>query len=126
MFKSSREIRANMIECCKNIVLAGADNMQKFYILQQVEGLLSSALETAIRCKDHEEVSSITETYAAVRPFMDEKMINALPIKLKAVMGMVGSMVREIEKIYSEKEMDDDLTEEMNKETSEVEEVHLL
>ncbi len=35
-------------------------------------------------------------------------------MRLKAVMGMVEVMVREIEKIYSEKEMDDDLTEEMN------------
>jgi hypothetical protein len=41
-------------------------------------------------------------------------MLNTLPMRLKAVMGMVEVMVREIEKIYSEKEMDDDLTEEMN------------
>jgi hypothetical protein len=45
---------------------------------------------------------------------MDEAMLNALPIKLRAVIAMVNSMVKEIEKIYSEKEMDDDLTEEMN------------
>ncbi len=44
IFKSSREIRSNIIECCKYIVLAGTDNMQKTLILQQIEGLLNSAL----------------------------------------------------------------------------------
>lgn len=44
LFKSSREIRANVIECCKYIVLSGADNMQKSLILQQIEGLLTSSL----------------------------------------------------------------------------------
>ena len=47
-------------------------------------------------------------------PSMDERMKQALPLKMKAVMGMVSSLVGDIEKIYSEKDMDDDLTEEMN------------
>lgn len=44
-------------------------------------------------------------------PSMDQKMLEALPVKMQAVMGMVNSMSKDIEKIYSEKEMDDDLTE---------------
>lgn len=64
----------------------------------------------AIKCKDHEEVCSITEAYSIVMPSMDQKMLTALPTKMMAVMGMINGMVKEIEKIYSEKEMDDDLT----------------
>ncbi len=64
----------------------------------------------AIKCKDHEEVCSITEAYSIVMPSMDQKMLTSLPTKMMAVMGMINGMVKEIEKIYSEKEMDDDLT----------------
>lgn len=78
----------------------------------------------AIKHKDHEEVCSITEAYSIVMPSMDQTMLGALPIKMMAVMGMINGMTKEIEKIYSEKEMDDDLTEEMNNEIEEVEEVH--
>lgn len=57
-------------------------------------------------------------------PFMSQDMSAALPEMMMAVLGLVKSLSNEIEKIYSEKEMDDDLTEEMNNETEEVEEVH--
>ena len=49
-------------------------------------------------------------------PAMNEAMLQSLPMKMKAVMGLVKSLTTDIEKIYSEKEMDDDLTEEMNNE----------
>ena len=70
----------------------------------------------AIKFKDHEDVCSITEAFSIVMPAMDQKMLQNLPLKMKAVMGMVSGLVGDIEKIYSEKEMDDDLTEEMNNE----------
>ncbi len=44
MFKNSREMRSNMIECCKFIVAAGNDPQQKYTILSQIEANLSSAL----------------------------------------------------------------------------------
>lgn len=47
-------------------------------------------------------------------PSMDQAILGTLPVKMMAVMGMINGMTKEIEKIYSEKEMDDDLTEEMN------------
>ena len=53
-------------------------------------------------------------------PSMDQTMLAALPIKMMAVMGMITGMTQEIEKIYSEKEMDDHLTEEMNDEIEKV------
>jgi|JI6StandDraft_1071083.scaffolds.fasta_scaffold154009_2 hypothetical protein len=68
----------------------------------------------AIKHKDHEEVCSITEAYSIIMPSMDQAMLGTLPVKMMAVMGMINGMTKEIEKIYSEKEMDDDLTEEMN------------
>lgn len=68
----------------------------------------------AIKHKDHEEVCSITEAYSIIMPSMDQTMLGTLPVKMMAVMGMINGMTKEIEKIYSEKEMDDDLTEEMN------------
>lgn len=80
----------------------------------------------AIKCKDHEEVCSITEAYSIVMPSMDQKMLTSLPTKMMAVMGMINGMVKEIEKIYSEKEMDDDLTQEMSNEIDQVEEVFIL
>lgn len=99
-----------MVDCCKFMVAAGTSREQKYAILSQIEGCLSSALETAIKCKDNEEVCSITEAYSIIMPSMDETMLNALPAKMMAVMGMVNGMTKEIEKIYSEKEMDDDVT----------------
>lgn len=43
-----------MVDCCKFMVAAGATPEQKYAILSQIEGSLSSALEMAIRFKDHE------------------------------------------------------------------------
>lgn len=99
--KSSREIRGNMIDCCKFMVAAGTTQQQRYEILSQIEGCLSSALETAIKFKDNEEVCSITEAYSIVMPSMDEAMLSALPTKMMAVMGMVNGMTKEIENIYS-------------------------
>lgn len=103
-----------MVECCKFMVAAGTTQEQRYAILCQVEPCLNSALEMTIKFKDHAEVTSITEAFTIVMPSMDQRMLEALPLKMKAVMGMVHSLVNDIEKIYSEKEMDDDLTEEMN------------
>jgi hypothetical protein len=80
----------------------------------------------AIRAKDHSEVASITEAFSLAMPFMNPVMTAALPEMLMAVLGLVKSLTNEIEKIYAEKEMDDDLTEEMSEETDEVEEVNLF
>lgn len=120
MIKHNKQIRGNMIDCCKFMVAAGTTQEQKHALTYQVEGILSSALETAIRFKDHEEVCSITEAYSIIMPSMDQTMLAALPIKMMAVMGMITGMTQEIEKIYSEKEMDDHLTEEMNDEIEKV------
>jgi preprotein translocase subunit Sec63 len=103
-----------MVDCCKFMVTAGTTPEQKYAILSQIEGCLNAALEMAIKFKDHEEVCSITEAFSLVMPSMDQKMLQALPVKMQAVMGMISSLSKDIEKIYSEKEMDDDLTEEMN------------
>lgn len=96
MIKNSKEIRGNMIDCCKFMVAAGTTQEQKYALTCQVEGLLSSALETAIRHKDHEEVCSITEAYSIIMPSMDQTMLAALPTKMMAVMGMINSMTKEI------------------------------
>jgi hypothetical protein len=125
LIKNSKEMRANMVDCCKFLVAAGTSPEQKHAILCQIEDPLNKALESALRFKDHEEVANITEAFSVVMPAMDQRMLESLPVKMKAVMGMVSSLVKDIEKIYSEKEMDDDLTEEMNNEIEEVEEVHL-
>ena len=89
--------------------------------MTQIEECLSAALENAIKFRDHDDVSNIVETYSVVMPVMDQKMLDILPVKMKAVMGMINGLTKEIEHIYSEKEMDDDLTEEMNNEIEEVE-----
>ena len=105
-----------MVDCCKFLVSSGTNQEQKYAILSQIEGSLDSALEKAIKFRDHDDVCSITEALSIMMPSMDERMKQALPLKMKAVMGMVSSLVGDIEKIYSEKDMDDDLTEEMNNE----------
>jgi len=107
-------MRGNMVDCCKFLVTAGTTPEQRFSILSQVEPCLNAALEMAIKFKDHEEVCSITEAFSMVMPSMDQKMLESLPVKMQSVMGMINGLSKEIEKIYSEKEMDDDLTEEMN------------
>jgi len=45
-------------------------------------------------------------------------MATRLPDMMMAVISMIKDLVREIEKVYSEKELDDDLNEEMGNETS--------
>ena len=116
LIKNSKEIRGNMVDLCKFMVSSGTSQQQKYAILCQIEGCLDSALETAIKFKDHEDVCSITEAFSIVMPSMDQRMLQNLPLKMKAVMGMINGLVGEIQKIYSDKEMDDDLTEEMNNE----------
>lgn len=116
LIKYSKEMRGNMVDCCKFLVSSGTNQEQKYAILSQIEGSLDSALEKAIKFRDHDDVCSITEALSIMMPSMDERMKQALPLKMKAVMGMVSSLVGDIEKIYSEKDMDDDLTEEMNNE----------
>ncbi len=44
-------------------------------------------------------------------PFMNQQMIGELPDMMMAVLGLVKNLSNEIEMIYAEKEMDDDLTE---------------
>ena len=57
--KSSKEMRGNMIDCCKFMVLGGRTNEEKYNILAKVYMLLKNALSEAIRAKDHSEASSI-------------------------------------------------------------------
>lgn len=125
IIKNSKEMRGNMIDCCKFMVLDGRTPEEKNAILTRVYPLLKKALSEAIRAKDHSEVSSITEAFSLTMPFMSQDMSKSLPEMMMAVLGLVKSLTNEIEKIYAEKDMDDDLTEEMTNETDEVEEVHL-
>lgn len=71
LIKNSREIRGNMVDCCKFMVASGTTQEERYAILSQIEPSLSSALEMAIKCKDNEEVCSITEAYSIVMPNMD-------------------------------------------------------
>jgi hypothetical protein len=73
--------------------------------------LLKKALSEAIRAKDHSETASIAEALSLGMPFMNQQMIGELPDMMMAVLGLVKNLSDEIEKIYAEKEMDDDLTE---------------
>lgn len=73
--------------------------------------LLKKALSEAIRAKDHSETASIAEALSLGMPFMNQQMIGELPDMMMAVLGLVKNLSNEIEKIYAEKEMDDDLTE---------------
>jgi hypothetical protein len=56
-------------------------------------------------------------------PFMNQEMTTRLPDMMMAVISMIKDLVVLIEKVYSEKEMDDDLNEEMSNETNQAEEV---
>jgi hypothetical protein len=123
IIKNSKEMRGNMIDCCKFMVLAGSTPEQSHGVLARTYPLLKKALSEAIRAKDHSEVASITEAFSLAMPFMSADMTNALPDMMMAVLSLVKTLSNEIEKIYAEKEMDDDLTEEMTNETDEVEEV---
>ena len=96
LIKNSKEMRGNMVDCCKFMVAAGANPEQKYVILSQIEESLNAALEMAIKFKDHEEVCSITEAFSIVMPSMDQKMLGSLPVKMQAVMGMVNSMTKDI------------------------------
>jgi len=73
--------------------------------------LLKKALSEAIRAKDHSETASIAEALSLGMPFMNQQMIGELPDMMMAVLGLVKNLSNEIEKIYAEKEIDDDLTE---------------
>jgi hypothetical protein len=124
IIKNSKEMRGNMIDCCKFMVIDGRTPEEKNAILTRVYPLLKKSLSEAIRAKDHSETASITEAFSLTMPFMSQDMAATLPEMMMAVLGLVKNLSNEIEKIYSEKEMDDDLTEEMTNETDTVEEVY--
>ena len=44
LIKYSKEMRANMVDCCKFLVSSGTSQEQKYAILSQIEGCLDSAL----------------------------------------------------------------------------------
>lgn len=126
LIKNSKEMRANMVDACKGMLKAAPNAELKNALLARLFPQLKKALAEAIRAKDHSEAASITEAFAEAMPFMGPEMFSALPEMMMAVLGLVKTLSNEIEKIYAEKDMDDDLTEEMNNETDEVEEVFLV
>ena len=101
VIKNSKEMRGNMIDCCKFMVLAGATPEHSHNVLTRTYPLLKKALAEAIRAKDHSEVASITEAFSLAMPFMNPEMTAALPEMLMAVLGLVKSLTNEIEKIYA-------------------------
>ena len=46
-------------------------------------------------------------------PFMTQEMANRVPEMMLAVLNMVSSLTKQIEHIYSEKDKDDNVNEEM-------------
>lgn len=101
IIKNSKEMRGNMIDCCKFMVLDGSSPEHSHSILARTYPLLKKALVEAIRAKDHSEVASITEAFSLGMPFMNPEMIASLPEMLTAVLGLVKSLTDEIEKIYA-------------------------
>ena len=119
--KHSKEMRGNMIDCCKFMVLDGRTPEEKAAILVRVHPHLMRGLTEAVRVRDHEEVSSLTEAFSLVMPFMTPDMANKLPEMMMAVLTLVRDLSKQIEHIYSEKEKDDDVNEEMMGEIEDVE-----
>jgi hypothetical protein len=109
LIKNSREMRANMVTICQYMVLSGRNAEEKTAILITIHPLLVSALSDAIKNKDHNEVSAITESLSSVMPHMNQEMMTRMPDMMMAVIALVKDLVKNIENIYSEKEMDDDL-----------------
>ena len=102
------------------MVLAGRTPEEKGLILTKVFNFLAVAMQESVRVRDHSEASSVTEAYSLVMPFMTQEMISKLPDMMLAVLALVRNLSKSVEQIYSEKEMDDDLNEEMMGEIEDV------
>ncbi len=96
MIKNSKEMRGNMIDCCKFMVQDGRNMEEKNMMLTRVYPMLKKALAEAIRVRDHSEVASISEAFALSMPFMTQEMAATLPDMMMAVLGLVKNLTNEI------------------------------
>lgn len=124
-YKHNKEIRNNMIETIKYMILDCANNDQKTFIVAETFQALTQELAITIRQRDHTEMACIVEAMAEMMPFMNAEMGAKLPEMLAAVLNLVRSETKEIEKDYADKDMDEAEQEEMDAEVEEVEEVTL-
>jgi hypothetical protein len=106
-FKNNKEIRSNMIEMIRHMMKDCVTQEQKLYVLEATYGALCNELSIVIRGRDYAETSCIVETMAEMMPYMNEQMGQKMPQMMEAVLNLVKSVTSEVEKFYSDKEMDE-------------------
>lgn len=111
ILKNSKEMRGNMIDCCKFMIIAGRTLEEKNKIIVRFHPLLRKALGEAITAKDHSESAAIMEAYSMNMRALTPDVVRDLPEMMMTTLAMVRNLTSEIEKIYADKEMDDDLQE---------------
>jgi len=100
-----------MIDCCKFMIIAGRTLEEKNAIIVRFHPLLRKALGEAITAKDHSESAAIMEAYSMNMNAMTPDIAKDLPDMMTSTLAMVRNLTTEIEKIYADKEMDEDLQE---------------
>lgn len=86
-------------------------NEQKSYVVGETFQPLSEELAITIRQKDCSEVGCIVEVISEMMPYMNPQMGNKLPEMLAAVLNLIKTETKEIEKEYADKDMDEALQE---------------
>jgi hypothetical protein len=122
-YKHNKEIRSNMIETIKFILLDCTSVSQKTFVVSTLFEAVCGELANVIKQRDAIALSNIVEVMAEMVPLMSQEMAGKVPNMMMAVLTMVSSASREVEKQYAEMEMDEALEEEMGDHISEIEEV---
>lgn len=122
-YKHNKEIRNNMIETVKYMIIDCSTPEQKALVVRETFQPICDELAQTIKTKDNGEASCIVEVMAEMMPFMTQEMAAKMPAMLTAVLTLIKNETAEVEKEYADKEMDEALQEEMGDEISEIEEV---
>lgn len=103
ILKNSKEMRGNMIDCCKFMIIAGRTLEEKNAIIVRFHPLLRKALGEAITAKDHCESAAIMEAYSMNMNAMTPDVAKDLPDMMTSTLAMIRNLTTEIEKIYADK-----------------------
>jgi hypothetical protein len=96
VLKNSKEMRGNMIDCCKFMIIAGRTRQEKNTIILRFHPLLRKALCEAITAKDHSEVAAIMEAYSMNMTAMTHEVLLDLPEMMMTTLAMVRNLTKEI------------------------------
>lgn len=98
-----------MIETINHMINDCTTNEQKAFVVKETYEPVCSELANTIKTKDTIGMAAIIEVMAEMMPYMTQEMAAKMPNMMMAALALVKSQSKEIEKEYTDKDMDEAL-----------------